>query len=456
MIKKEYLLLAGITLIAAALRVYHLTHNSIWCDEAWTLYFTRQPFWAIPRIDVHPPLFYWLEMGVVKILGETEFALRLLPAVFGTLLVPAVYHLGKTVGDWKVGTIAAVLIAVSPLMIHHSQDARCYTLALLLFTLTLAFYFQEKRNWYLVALCAAGVLWTEYFMVLPLAVLALHAVITNRDELGELFLPGALFTGTTFILGIFAAQAWSIKVNTSETFGLTGGDLVVATLSSFAPSPIIAALYLMLAILGIFGIIEYEKHHDSARAFLGLLIIPLMFGLVVAAAIPVIPRYFLFMVPALAVLAGCGAGRTLARMGEPRGLTTLALVVLVAGQVAGLPGYYSAPPTPDWTNFNADISALTEAGDTVMVIGPVHYYTQVTRYYDNTTDGAYMVYPRTHDQFLDQIESTDLVIISSVEHKEQGSRATVDFLEQNASPLKEIQNGYLFRPARSRQDHPLG
>lgn len=441
MIKREYLLLAGITLIAAALRIYHLAHNSIWIDEAWTLHIIQQPFWAIPKIDVHPPLFYWLEVGVVKILSETELALRLLPAVFGTLLVPAVYYLGKTVGDWKSGTIAAILIAVSPLMIHHSQDARCYTLALLLFTLTLAFYFQEKRNWYLVAICAAGVAWTEYFMALPLAVLALHAVITNRDELGELFLPGALFTGITFILGIFAAQAWAIKVNSLEIFGLTGWGLVEATLSSFAPFPAIAALYIVLAILGTLGIIEYEKHHDASRVFLGLLVIPLMIGLTIAGAIPVIPRYFLFMVPVLAVLAGCSTKI----ISDKTIVSAVVLAMLVIGQVAGLPAYYSAPPAPDWTYFNTEMSALTDHGNTVMVLGPIHYYTQVTHYYDNTTDGTYIVYPRTHDQFLGQIENTDLVILPSIEQKEQGGRATIDYLEKNTCPLKKLKNGYVYQ-----------
>ena len=59
----------------------------------------------------------------LKIFGINAFALRLLPAVGGVLAIPSIYLLGRQIGGWRIGLIAAFLIAFSHSHIHFSRIA---------------------------------------------------------------------------------------------------------------------------------------------------------------------------------------------------------------------------------------------------------------------------------------------------------------------------------------------
>jgi hypothetical protein len=59
----------------------------------------------------------------LKIFGINAFALRLIPAIGGVLAIPSIYLLGRQIGGWRVGLIAAFLIAFSHSHIHFSRIA---------------------------------------------------------------------------------------------------------------------------------------------------------------------------------------------------------------------------------------------------------------------------------------------------------------------------------------------
>ena len=91
--------IAVVTLVAAALRLYHLDFNSIWLDEGTTYVVSSQSFSDILTIsinrDFHPPLFRWMEHIVIMTIGTSEWALRILPAIIGIATVPLFYLIGK-------------------------------------------------------------------------------------------------------------------------------------------------------------------------------------------------------------------------------------------------------------------------------------------------------------------------------------------------------------------------
>ncbi len=67
-------------------------------------------------------LFFFLQAAFVKALGNTVLALRMAPALMGTLAIIAVYYWGK---DWfgqRVGLIAAFFLAVNPWAVIISRD----------------------------------------------------------------------------------------------------------------------------------------------------------------------------------------------------------------------------------------------------------------------------------------------------------------------------------------------
>jgi hypothetical protein len=59
-------------------------------------------------------------------------ALQLLAAVFGALTVPVVFELGRRLGGWRAGVIAAAMLAILPLHVDYSQRVRVNALCALL------------------------------------------------------------------------------------------------------------------------------------------------------------------------------------------------------------------------------------------------------------------------------------------------------------------------------------
>jgi 4-amino-4-deoxy-L-arabinose transferase-like glycosyltransferase len=131
-----WLPLAALIVLATILRFATLSAQSLWFDEAATWELARLPFGdmigALPHRESNPPLYYVLEWLTTRALGDSEFALRALSALFGTLLVPIAYGIGRRVGGARVALATAALVAVNPLLVWYSQEARNYELVALL------------------------------------------------------------------------------------------------------------------------------------------------------------------------------------------------------------------------------------------------------------------------------------------------------------------------------------
>lgn len=132
-------------LLALELRVHNLDTLSLWNDEGNTVITARNDWgWTIAQaLDdaVHPPLFFFVEKLNLTLLGESEFSLRWLAAMLGVVGVAA---LSRLLHEWSsevtLGNWGALLLAVSPLAIWYSREARMYSLLLLL-NISVMFWF---------------------------------------------------------------------------------------------------------------------------------------------------------------------------------------------------------------------------------------------------------------------------------------------------------------------------
>ncbi len=82
-----------------------------------------QAVWATAT-DAHHPLYYLLLAVWLRLAGLTEFAVRFLSAMLGTLAVPLTCCLGKRLFGPPTAGIAASLVAASPLLVCCSQEAK--------------------------------------------------------------------------------------------------------------------------------------------------------------------------------------------------------------------------------------------------------------------------------------------------------------------------------------------
>jgi 4-amino-4-deoxy-L-arabinose transferase-like glycosyltransferase len=168
----------ALTLLAAAIRLPTLAQQSYWLDEGYTVRLVRMSLsgmlHAIPRTESTPPLYYAAAWVWSRILGDGEFGLRSLSALAGIATVPVAWAIARRLGGTRVAAIAGLLVAVSPLLVWFSQEARSYALAALLATisvLSVVGWMQDGRPGWLAgwAVAAALGLATHYFVVFVVA-----------------------------------------------------------------------------------------------------------------------------------------------------------------------------------------------------------------------------------------------------------------------------------------------
>ncbi len=134
-----YLPLLILFLGAFALRVFRLDFQSLWYDEAFSVYlahFSLADITARTAADIQPPLYYYLLHFWVVLTGEREFALRMLSLFFGVLTIPLMYVTTRRLSSTAAASAAALLAALSPLYLWYSQETRMYTLITFLLLLS--------------------------------------------------------------------------------------------------------------------------------------------------------------------------------------------------------------------------------------------------------------------------------------------------------------------------------
>jgi uncharacterized membrane protein len=177
----HYLILASAIALGTILRFWHLDLKPLWMDEVITAIFslgktyndvpldvvfplgrvqeifTFQSGVSCPQIAVniakqstHPPLFFclmhsWLESMIP--LGQNWVTkMRSLSALFGASAIVAMYCLNRLAFSRTSGLMAAFVMAVSPFAVYLSQEARHYTLPMLLIALALLGLMQIQRD----------------------------------------------------------------------------------------------------------------------------------------------------------------------------------------------------------------------------------------------------------------------------------------------------------------------
>ncbi|MCI5193264.1 MAG: hypothetical protein D3915_09045 [Candidatus Electrothrix sp. AU1_5] len=140
----DRLLMTLIAVMALAVNLYRIDHESLFMDEIHQVSCYGLPFAAVKECalgTVQPPLDYWLGHFVFK-LSTTDFAARLPAALFGAGSVFIFMMLLQ--GRVRQGILYGLtfLYAISPFQIYFSQEARPYAIAIF-FCLMLVF-FTEK------------------------------------------------------------------------------------------------------------------------------------------------------------------------------------------------------------------------------------------------------------------------------------------------------------------------
>jgi mannosyltransferase len=244
--------LLGVLVLAAGVRFGTLDSQSFYNDELVTAWLLRKSFGdmlaTIPDSESTPPLYYALAWIWGQLWGTGEVGLRSLSALCGFLTVPVAYAAGRQLVSRNVGLMAALVVAVNPLFVWYSQEARAYPLAILLCALSFLLfvrYLDERRRGALVgwALVSALALGTHYFSALVVAPEALWLFVACHGRRKEVAAATVLpVTVGLALLPLIEAQRANPGTSEDAPLLSRAGQIPKAFLVGFnSPSELVAA-----------------------------------------------------------------------------------------------------------------------------------------------------------------------------------------------------------------------
>jgi uncharacterized membrane protein len=328
--KTALLVLGAITLAGLGLRL--AVNRGIWLDEAISIHQAHLSLHDMFRNlyygDRHPPLHHlvlWLD---VRAFGNSEFALRIPSFLAGTLVIPALYELGRELYDRRTGLIAAAFAAASPLLVWYSQEVRMYAFVTLFGVLALLTQLRVIRrpsmvNWACYILATAALLWSHYFgLLLILVQQAIFVVVLvqrwQRGELDRRLVLGFVYSAAVLVMQLVPLVAFARNQfdSTHAAAGSPSGTYdplsFYAVLSNMAwalwgyhtdrTTELLAAMWPLLMLL---SLLLLGRGGSRQTMLLGVAaLVPLVLLLVVSAFDRELfeVRYFLIIVPLLLLL----------------------------------------------------------------------------------------------------------------------------------------------------------
>jgi 4-amino-4-deoxy-L-arabinose transferase-like glycosyltransferase len=206
---RAFWIVAGLTVLAAALRFATLGMQSYHHDEIVTASrVLRDGFWhamdAVGFSESAPPLYYAIAWAWTQLTGTGEVGLRSVSAVAGIATVPVAYLLGAELRSRLAGIVAAALVAVNPMLLWYSQEARGYALFVLLTAISLLYFVRaldrgrrrDSLGW---GIASALALATHYFAAFPIAAEAFW-LLRRRGRRGGGAFPGIWVAGAAALL----------------------------------------------------------------------------------------------------------------------------------------------------------------------------------------------------------------------------------------------------------------
>ena len=243
-------LLGLAVLIGTGLRLYALGRHSLWLDEFATWHSTSRAtlaeFWSVfTNSELTPPVFFAYQFGWARLLEQDEFGVRLPAAITGVLAIPAVFAFVSRVYDRWAGLLAALLFACAYQAIYFSQEARAYSLVMLLVALSGWTWFDlwrgKGRAWPYVAV-ATLLAYTHYFGAIFVFVQGLTAFsprawrkwLLAYGMIAALFLPWTFFIAGQMAVGDPATRVPGLGEVFLYHRWLFGRSSVYAALSALA------------------------------------------------------------------------------------------------------------------------------------------------------------------------------------------------------------------------------
>ncbi|MDO9390455.1 MAG: glycosyltransferase family 39 protein [bacterium] len=366
--------------LAAWLRFLGIGSKSLWYDEAWSVALAAVDLKTaviLVKGQIYPPLYQILLHFWLLLFGTSETAARSLSAVFGIASVAALYNLTVRISGRRTALVAALILAVSPFHVEYSQEARGYSLLVLLSLLSfdLLLVWLDEHKWMtgtayaaFTALC----LYTHpYGFLIPLSqslIWIFHLIEEKKHPGKELLwwlgLGSAIALLFLPVLPVFLRAAGEV----SRNFWIRRPDYwdIWNTLKYFLGQSLWSLVSLGLTVLlGLLSMLIYEgEHRFRAKIYLAWWWLPILAAFAFSSlAFSVYQiKYLIFASIPLYLLAAEGIAKL-----EHRTARIIMVLLIAASSVQPLLAYYQKPKIEEWRGTVNYIKSRQAPKDMVLI-----------------------------------------------------------------------------------------
>jgi uncharacterized membrane protein len=402
-----FLVMAAITVLAALLRILFISEDSFWHDEILSVQRAQmndEDFGNLLQGFPNMAFYYWLLHHWIA-LGDSEITVRMLSVVASVGTVLVIYFLGTRLFGPQVGIISAALLAINAFHIQYAQEARSYSVVVLLLALSSLFLVRSIQrpywgNWMVYAVLTILSVFTHYFgalvllahgaslLFLPRQVIPWKRLMVSASVIAiALIMPLSSFASLAFADSEGATQVgWvpGASMNSVYRWALdmtgNGGNCAGRVCgTSIDTSDFIYFIYfipvLAAAAIGIRKWFVDKGSFESWKFALLLtwLLVPVIITLLgsFVAINAFVSRYLIVSLPPLVILAAVGISELRGLLGLRVALVSaVMLVALEAISVSGVYAYYTEFQKEDWRGIANAIASQWQPGDGMLFYMP--------------------------------------------------------------------------------------
>ena len=322
---------ASLVMAAAVLRFSYLERKPFWFDECFSVEVARLSWQNLLHLlwrrEANMSLYYLMLRGWLHF-GSSPFFVRSLSAIVSLATLPALFWLARKLFDSRVALIAVALLSFNAYHIRYAQEARSYSLFVLLATLSSGFFvaaFREpssrNRRTYILASVLAAYAHLYALLMLAAHCLSLRGPCAKRMGSNGLRRAWIWIGLASLPLVIFAAKTGAGPIRWIQRPSLRDLLEFAEHISGNAGLPLLLlyAAACLIAIIPPKMMRIFRTEPDTAetdwavwrlRFLLVWLLFPVALTLLLSLARPLfLGRYFIFCLPALVILAAAGLAR---------------------------------------------------------------------------------------------------------------------------------------------------
>ena len=373
--KRGDLAALAILALATLLSIFHLGAKSFWLDEAHSVLFARQGGASLWRLVTHgePNMsLYFLLLHHWLAFGASEAAVRSLSAVAAALSILPFYAMCRGLFGGTHALVASGLLAVNAFFIQYAQEARSYTLVLLLVTASSALFLRALARptagaWIAYGVVAVLGVYAHVFAAFVIVAHTIFVLVWRRSAIRSLAIvdAGMACALVPLFVWIRTAGPAGTWIARPRLLALAG---VFIELSGEGGKTL-AAVYLVACALGLSFFLASKRGigstgaRDGALFALTWLAVPILGGFAYShLGQPIfVPRYLIVSLPPLVMIAALGVVGT-----KPRWIPALLLAALLVLAARSLLAWYAAPARADWREATAYVLDNGEPGDVLL------------------------------------------------------------------------------------------